>query len=49
MHLEGIISKRLDRAYSAGRCKHWIKIKNPKHPGYGRVRDALVRARRPQY
>jgi len=37
--LEGIVSKRLDRAYGAGRCKHWIKIKSPAHPAYSRVRD----------
>jgi hypothetical protein len=27
----------------AGRCRHWIKIKNPAHPAYSRVRDQLVR------
>jgi bifunctional non-homologous end joining protein LigD len=44
MGLEGIVSKHLDRAYGAGKCKHWIKIKNPAHPAYSRVRDALIRA-----
>jgi bifunctional non-homologous end joining protein LigD len=39
MGLEGIVSKRLDRAYGAGRCRHWIKIKNPAHPANSRVRD----------
>jgi bifunctional non-homologous end joining protein LigD len=39
MGLEGIVSKHLDRAYGAGRCKHWIKIKNPAHPAYNRVKD----------
>jgi bifunctional non-homologous end joining protein LigD len=34
MRLEGIVSKRLDRAYSAGRCNHWIKVKNHEHPAY---------------
>jgi len=34
MNLEGIVSKRLDRAYGAGRCNYWIKIKNPAHPAY---------------
>jgi bifunctional non-homologous end joining protein LigD len=29
--LEGIVSKRLDRAYSAGKCSHWVKVKNPAH------------------
>jgi hypothetical protein len=45
MGLEGIVSKRLDRAYGAGKCKHWVKVKNPAHPAYSRVRDALIRAR----
>jgi len=40
----GIVSKHLDRAYGAGRCKHWIKIKNPAHPAYSRVRDQLLAA-----
>jgi hypothetical protein len=42
MGLEGIVSKRLDRAYGAGRCKYWIKIKNPAHLAYSRVRDHLL-------
>jgi bifunctional non-homologous end joining protein LigD len=29
MNLEGIVSKRKDRAYKSGRCPHWRKIKNP--------------------
>jgi hypothetical protein len=41
--VEGIVSKRLDRAYGVGRCKHWIKTKNPAHPAYSRVRDQFVR------
>jgi bifunctional non-homologous end joining protein LigD len=44
MGLEGIVSKRLDRAYGAGRCSHWIKIKNRAHPAYNRVGDTLIRA-----
>jgi ATP-dependent DNA ligase len=39
--LEGIVSKRLDRAYGAGRCKDWLKIKNVAHPACSRVRDVL--------
>jgi bifunctional non-homologous end joining protein LigD len=42
MHLEGIVSKRLDRAYRAGRCSHWIKIKNRAHPAYSRLRDVFA-------
>jgi bifunctional non-homologous end joining protein LigD len=41
MGLEGIVSKHLDRAYGAGKCKHWIKVKNPAHPAYSRVLDNL--------
>lgn len=33
MGLEGIVSKRRDRAYKSGRCATWLKIKNP---GYER-------------
>src|ERR1700686_3062390 len=29
---EGLVSKRRDRPYQAGRSKHWIKVKNRKHP-----------------
>jgi bifunctional non-homologous end joining protein LigD len=29
MGLEGLVSKRRDRAYRGGRCAHWIKVKNP--------------------
>ncbi|WP_225132905.1 RNA ligase family protein [Bradyrhizobium yuanmingense] len=39
MGLEGLVSKHADRAYSPGRCTHWIKNKNPKHPAYTRVKD----------
>jgi ATP-dependent DNA ligase len=41
MGLEGIVSKRLDHGYCAGRCKHWVKVKNRAHPAYSRVRDHL--------
>lgn len=39
MGLEGMVSKRADRRYRAGRCAHWVKIKNRKHPAYRRVQD----------
>jgi ATP-dependent DNA ligase len=39
MGLEGMVSKRADRPYRAGRSKDWIKIKNRKHPVYRRVQD----------
>jgi bifunctional non-homologous end joining protein LigD len=37
--LEGIVSKRSDRPYRAGRSKDWIKIKNRTHPASYRVID----------
>jgi bifunctional non-homologous end joining protein LigD len=27
--LEGIVSKRRDAPYRSGRCKNWLKVKNP--------------------
>jgi bifunctional non-homologous end joining protein LigD len=39
MSLEGLVSKRRDRPYQAGRSKHWIKVKNRKHPATSRVMD----------
>jgi ATP-dependent DNA ligase len=41
MGLEGIVSKRRDRHYRAGRCSHWIKVKNRKHPAMYRVKDTF--------
>jgi len=41
MGLEGLVSKRRDRPYQAGRSKHWIKIKNRKHPAMDRVMDTF--------
>ncbi|MGY8682875.1 RNA ligase family protein [Bradyrhizobium sp. UFLA05-153] len=35
MGLEGLVSKRRDRPYEAGRCRYWIKVKNRKHPQWG--------------
>jgi bifunctional non-homologous end joining protein LigD len=32
MGLEGLVSKRRDSPYQAGRSKHWVKVKNRKHP-----------------
>ena len=39
MGLEGLVSKHRERRYEAGRCKHWIKVKNRQHPAYSRVQD----------
>ena len=35
--LEGIIAKRRGSAYRSGRCRDWIKIKNPAHPAATRI------------
>jgi ATP-dependent DNA ligase len=40
MGLEGLVSKRRDRSYQAGRSKHWLKVKNRKHPAMDRVMEA---------
>jgi hypothetical protein len=40
MGLEGLVSKHRDRPYQAGRSKHWVKIKNRKHPAMARVMEA---------
>ena len=37
---EGIVSKRRDRAYTSGPCKHWIKVKNPDAPWKRRLEEA---------
>jgi ATP-dependent DNA ligase len=31
MGLEGLVSKRRDQPYQAGRSKHWVKVKNRMH------------------
>ena len=41
MGLEGMVSKRRDRGYRAGRSPNWIKVKNPEHPAMQRVTDAF--------
>jgi len=41
MGFEGLVSKRRDRPYQAGRSKHWIKIKNRSHPAMSRVMEAF--------
>jgi ATP-dependent DNA ligase len=41
MGLEGLVSKRRDRPYEAGRSKFWLKVKNRKHPAMNRVAEAL--------
>jgi bifunctional non-homologous end joining protein LigD len=41
MGLEGLVSKRSDRAYRSGVSPNWVKIKNPEHPAMQRVEDAF--------
>jgi ATP-dependent DNA ligase len=39
--LEGMVSKRTDRPYRAGRSKDWVKIKNRNHPAMDRVMESF--------
>jgi len=39
MGLEGLVSKRRDQPYQDGRSKHWVKVKNRKHPAMSRVME----------
>jgi ATP-dependent DNA ligase len=39
--LEGMVSKRRDRPYRAGRSPDWIKVKNRQHPAMERVKEAF--------
>ncbi|WP_349253863.1 hypothetical protein [Bradyrhizobium sp. CB2312] len=41
MGLEGIVSKRRDRRYAAGRTKEWVKVKNRIHPAMTRVMESF--------
>jgi bifunctional non-homologous end joining protein LigD len=42
--LEGLVSKRRESVYRAGRSPDWIKVKNRKHPSLERVKEALARS-----
>jgi ATP-dependent DNA ligase len=37
--LEGIVPKRRDLPYRSGRCRAWVKIKNPPSPAVLRIED----------
>jgi bifunctional non-homologous end joining protein LigD len=41
MGLEGLVSKRRDRPYQGGPCRHWVKVKNRKHPAMERVIESF--------
>jgi ATP-dependent DNA ligase len=43
--LEGIVSKRVDSTYRAGRSRVWVKVKNRSHPAIMRVAESFVPAR----
>jgi ATP-dependent DNA ligase len=36
------VSKHRNRPYQGGRSKHWIKVKNRKHPAMSRVMEAFT-------
>jgi bifunctional non-homologous end joining protein LigD len=38
--LEGLVSKRRESVYRAGRFPGWVKVKNRKHPAMERVKEA---------
>jgi hypothetical protein len=40
--LEGLVSKRRDRPYRAGRSPDWIKVKNRSHPALERVKESFA-------
>ena len=42
MGLEGLVSKRRDRPYRAGRSPNWVKVKNRSHPAMDRVKEAFA-------
>jgi bifunctional non-homologous end joining protein LigD len=42
--LEGMVSKRRDSSYRAGRSPSWVKVKNRAHPALHRVMDAFSSA-----
>jgi ATP-dependent DNA ligase len=46
MGLEGIVAKRRDSRYRSGRCREWIKIKNPAHPAIERAMLIALSKRR---
>jgi bifunctional non-homologous end joining protein LigD len=37
--LEGLVSKPRDRSYQGGPSRHWVKVKNRKHPAIYRVME----------
>jgi bifunctional non-homologous end joining protein LigD len=40
--LEGLVSKRRESVYRAGRSPNWIKVKNRTHPSIERVKESFA-------
>jgi ATP-dependent DNA ligase len=40
--LEGLVSKRRESVYRAGRSPNWIKVKNRSHPALNRVQKSFA-------
>src|ERR1700682_581160 len=40
--LEGLVSKRRESVYRAGRSPNWIKVKNRSHPALNRVQESFA-------
>jgi ATP-dependent DNA ligase len=40
--LEGLVSKRRESVYRAGRSPNWIKVKNRSHPAIERVKESFA-------
>jgi ATP-dependent DNA ligase len=36
---KGVVSKRIDAPYRSGKCKSWLKVKNPKAPATLRFKE----------
>jgi len=46
MGLEGIVAKHRGSRYRSGRCREWIKVKNPAHPAIERAMLIALSKRR---
>ena len=44
--LEGVVAKRIDSRYRPGRCRDWIKVKDPAHPAIERAMLIALSKRR---
>jgi ATP-dependent DNA ligase len=46
MGLDGIVAKQCDSRYRSGRCRDWIKIRNPAHAAIQRAMLIALSKRR---